>query len=216
MPAETPYSDFLSPQPGCVDEDPAAYTALIGDDGLTLYETPSGKLLRVIVKNNDVAYLRRYLAKVRDPRNPLEHAQQSEDDPYHTAARFGCNEALMALLEHWQFFEGAGQTTKDRQRYQGPTTEASTSWGWRACQPRLGRFSCCSEPRGGQTLVTCMRETALGTRRSYSRPSAVVQPVCGRAKTMMRRWRTDRPQRLTPKRRYCYFSPTVHLLRTLC
>lgn len=110
MPAQRSYDEFLLPRPGCVDEDPADYAVLTGEDGLTLYETPDGKLLRTIVRNNNVAYLRQYLTSVHDPINALGPTQQPEDDPFYTAARYGCNDTLVALLQQWHTAGGNSQT----------------------------------------------------------------------------------------------------------
>lgn len=94
----TPYHKFRrrGPQilPGWACEGEGA---LRDHDGAVLHETEWSALLLTIIKRNDVALLREYLA--RHPQLPP--AETALHDPFWTAAAHGSTDALQVLLEHW-------------------------------------------------------------------------------------------------------------------
>lgn len=65
-------------------------------DGSPLYETEWMDLLHTIIKQNDEALLRQYLAK-----HPSAFGRGDIHEPFSTAASHGCTDALRVLLEHW-------------------------------------------------------------------------------------------------------------------
>lgn len=65
-------------------------------DGSALYETDWMDLLHTIIKYNDVALLRQYVAK-----HPRTLGPGDLHDPFATAASYGSTDALRVLLEHW-------------------------------------------------------------------------------------------------------------------
>lgn len=72
--------------------------ALRDHDGGILHETEYHGLLCAIIKRNDVALLRRYLAI--HPRS-LGPADVPLDDPFWNAAAYGSTDALDVMLQHW-------------------------------------------------------------------------------------------------------------------
>ncbi|KAH8433892.1 ankyrin repeat domain-containing protein [Aspergillus melleus] len=76
-------------------------TTLRDTNGSSLYETDDMALLTTIVERNDVAMLKRYIQDKIDPAVGLHPYSPDCIDPFFTATKHGCIDALRVLLDHY-------------------------------------------------------------------------------------------------------------------